>query len=883
MSNYVLGWSSGGTVAENAGSGITVGVLSLDSASFPAALDQITVGSPSGVSFSVDPSSGTVYALGDLNFEANGGLEALSFTLEFSDGSSGSAEPLSLTVTDVAEAPDGLTLSASSIDENSAPGTVVASLTGSDPEGGALTFALVSGAGFAVVGNQLRVAGPLDHEANGSVNVTISVTDAQNNASQFTRAITIADVAEAPDGLTLSASSIDENSAPGTVVASLTGSDPEGGALTFALVSGAGFAVVGNQLRVAGPLDHEANGSVNVTISVTDAQNNAGQFTRAITIADVAEAPDGLTLSASSIDENSAPGTVVASLTGSDPEGGALTFALVSGAGFAVVGNQLQVAGPLDHEANGSVNVTISVTDAQNNASQFTRAITIADVAEAPDGLTLSASSIDENSAPGTVVANMTGSDPEGGALTFALVSGAGFAVVGNQLQVAGPLDHEATASRDLVLSVTDAQSHTSQFNRSITIADINEAPRVLPHLGVTSATIGENAMAGREVARVVVADQDLSDTVTLSLIGPDATMFVLDGTRVRLAQGVQLDHASAPSLYVGVLATDQGGLTSDQSFTVHVAGAVSQASSLQAILGGGNGGTVGLTVAFTDEGPVLSLGGASIVLSGQQSLLTADGELSFGSGTALAQLERLFQGIAGRHAGGMEIMAVADQISRGATAVDLAQTLLNGPEFTGYVQAHSSAPGVDGLGNGAFAELVYNRVLGRGSDSDGLTYWTAQLDGGLSRATMANFVVGSAEAQGVYAADTRALWAADAQAYQVRDLYDIAFNREPDAGGLAFWRGVLEQGASMHTVADAIVGSAEFQAAKNGLSTGQIVEMFYRNGLERASDAPGLAFWTGVIDQGSASLAEVLLGFADSAEQTSQFNGYFNGTDIFV
>ena len=141
-----------------------------------------------------------------------------------------------------------------------------------------------------MVGNELRVSGPLDHEATGTIDVVISVTDAQSNVSQFTRTITISDVAEAPDGLVLSASSVPENSVNGTVVATLTGSDPEGGLLTYALVSGTGFSVVGNELRVNGPLDHEATGTIDVVISVTDAQSNISQFTRTITISDVAEA-----------------------------------------------------------------------------------------------------------------------------------------------------------------------------------------------------------------------------------------------------------------------------------------------------------------------------------------------------------------------------------------------------------------------------------------------------------------------------------------------------------------------------------------------------------------------------------------------------------------
>ena len=73
---------------------------------------------------------------------------------------------------------------------------------------------------------------------------------------------------------------------------------------------------------------------------------------------------------------------------------------------------------------------------------------------------------------------------------------------------------------------------------------------------------------------------------------------------------------------------------------------------------------------------------------------------------------------------------------------------------------------------------------------------------------------------QGLYANSTRALWAVDAQALQVRSLYDIALNREPDAGGQAFWRSVLEQGVSIQEVAGTIISSSEFQALIAGLTT---------------------------------------------------------------
>lgn len=453
------------------------------------------------------------------------------------------------------------------------------------------------------------------------------------------------------------------------------------------------------------------------------------------------------------------------------------------------------------------------------------------------------------------------------------------------EVTVSGALDHETSASVPLSILITFTDM-TDNGGETVNFAvnDVNEAPVLLPFGNVTNTIIGENAIGGRQVALVTVTDPDLGDSAALSLIGPDAGLFVLDGLRVRLANGVTLDHAAAPTLQFTVRATDTGGLQNDQAFSVQVEDVVTQATNLQAILGSGNGSAVGLTVSMTAEGALIQLGSSAFMLAGQDTLATADGELAFGAGTNQALLTRMFLGIAGRQTNGLEMMAVLDHFSHGATAVDVAQALLHGSEFTSYVQANSGAQDVDGLSNGQFVEILYNRVLGRTSDSGGFGFWSAELDGGvLSRAEMATLFATSSEAQGLYANSTRALWAVDAQALQVRSLYDIALNREPDAGGQAFWRSVLEQGVSVQEVAGTIISSSEFQALIGGLTTGQIVELFYVNGLERASDNAGKAFWTGLIDQGLASWGNLLVAFSESPEQTGQFHSYLTGSDIFA
>jgi Ca2+-binding RTX toxin-like protein len=104
-----------------------------------------------------------------------------------------------------------------------------------------------------------------------------------------------------------------------------------------------------------------------VTLRVTDGDLTFDKlFT--IAVANINEAPTGLTVSNVRVNENSAGGTVVGTISATDPDAsGSFTYALQSDpdAKFQVVGNQLQVrAGAnVDYETKTSHQVTLRVTD----------------------------------------------------------------------------------------------------------------------------------------------------------------------------------------------------------------------------------------------------------------------------------------------------------------------------------------------------------------------------------------------------------------------------------------------------------------------------------------------------------------------------------------
>ena len=109
-------------------------------------------------------------------------------------------------------------------------------------------------------------------------------------------------------------------------------------------------------------------------------------------------------------------------------------------------------------------------------------------------------------------------------------------------------------------------------------------------------------------------------------------------------------------------------------------------------------------------------------------------------------------------------------------------------------------------------------------------------------------------------------------QAYR---LYQAAFNRTPDAGGVGFWISMMDRGASLASVAQGFVQAPEFVTVYGAQATNtEIINKFYSNVLQRPGEEGGIKFWAGVLDSKSATLAEVLAGFSESPENQANLIG---------
>ena len=109
----------------------------------------------------------------------------------------------------------------------------------------------------------------------------------------------------------------------------------------------------------------------------------------------------------------------------------------------------------------------------------------------------------------------------------------------------------------------------------------------------------------------------------------------------------------------------------------------------------------------------------------------------------------------------------------------------------------------------------------------------------------------------------------------QVYRIYQAAFNRTPDKGGLGDWIYGMDHGASLLDVSAGFVNSAEFKTVYGQNPTdSEVVTRFYQNVLHRAPEQAGYDYWMNQIQSGLQTRTQVLTGFSESPENQAQVIG---------
>jgi gliding motility-associated-like protein len=596
-------------VTENATLGTTVGTLSatdVDAGDTHTYTLVSGTGSTDNASFTIFGSTLRTAAVFDFETKSS-----YSVRVRVTDAGGLTFEKvLIISVTDVNEAPTNISASASSVAENAASGTSVATFSATDIDAGdTFTYTLVSGTGdtdnasFAITGSTLTTAAVFDFETKSSYSVRVRVTDAAGLTFEKVFTISVTDVNDAPTNISASASSVAENAASGTTVATLSATDADAGdTFTYTLVSGTGdtdnasFAITGSTLTTAAVFDFETKSSYSVRVRVTDAGGLTFEKVFTISVTDVNDAPTNISLSANAVAENAASGTPVATLSATDADAAeTFTYTLVSGTGdtdnasFTITGNTLSTAAVFDFETKSSYSVRVRVTDAGGLTFEKVFTISVTDVNDAPTNISASASSVAENSASGTTVATLSATDADAAeTFTYTLVSGTGdtdnasFSITGNTLTTAAVFDFETKSSYSVRVRVTDAGGLTFEKVFTITVTDVNEAPTAL---ALSNASVLENAASGTTVGTLAGTDADAGDTHTYTLVSgtgsTDNASFTITGTT--LSTAAVFNFEAKNSYAVRVRVTDAGGLTFERAFTISVTD-VNEAPTLTAI-----------------------------------------------------------------------------------------------------------------------------------------------------------------------------------------------------------------------------------------------------------------------------------------------------------
>ena len=114
-----------------------------------------------------------------------------------------------------------------------------------------------------------------------------------------------------------------------------------------------------------------------------------------------------------------------------------------------------------------------------------------------------------------------------------------------------------------------------------------------------------------------------------------------------------------------------------------------------------------------------------------------------------------------------------------------------------------------------------------------------------------------------------------DGVAGQAYRLYQAAFDRTPDRGGLGFWIDKMDDGVALIDVATAFTTSGEW-LAKYGAAPShrELLTKVYTNVLHRAPDPGGFDFYLGHLESGAVSSAALLLDISQSLENQEALAG---------
>lgn len=237
-------------------------------------------------------------------------------------------------------------------------------------------------------------------------------------------------------------------------------------------------------------------------------------------------------------------------LRGSDPAGGTVT----------VANGKLRFLPSADF--SGLTTLSYLVADTAGNQTTGTLNVKVREIPDAPTALSLSQRRITENAVPGTVIGNLSLTDPDvGDSHTYRLLTGAGgrFEINGTDLVVApnALIDFERIAQHSVTIEATDGAGLTTQQRFIIDVDDVA--------VEIFDGTTGDDRIFGDVTANTIMAF-DGNDRVTGGLGDDTITLGsgrdVVLGTLLQLFGDTVTDFGAQDALRITNAQLDRSGIS---------------------------------------------------------------------------------------------------------------------------------------------------------------------------------------------------------------------------------------------------------------------------------------------------------------------------------
>ena len=422
----------------------------------------------------------------------------------------------------------------------------------------------------------------------GDISVKVTATDGSSVAVSDDFTLTINNTNDAPTvSNAIANQSVNEDSGLNFTVASDAFNDVDSGdSLTYTATLADGSALpswlsfnTSTRSFTGTPLNDNV-GDISVKVTATDGSSVAVSDDFTLTINNTNDAPTvSNAIANQSVNEDSGLSFTVASDAFNDVDSGdSLTYTATLADGSALpswlsfnTSTRSFTGTPLNDNV-GDISVKVTATDGSSTTVSDNFTLTINNTNDAPTGVSLSATAINENSA-GVVIGNLSTSDVDSGDSFTYTLSGddaSSFEVVNGQLKLKSSVsaNYESKTSYTVTVTSTDSGSATAQQSFTVTVNDVNEAPTAM---ALSNSTIDESQL-GITVGNLSVTDADANSTFTYSVSGTHQDWFEVTSSGVlKLKSDVYADYERYDSMSVIVTATDQGGLTYAKTFSISI------------------------------------------------------------------------------------------------------------------------------------------------------------------------------------------------------------------------------------------------------------------------------------------------------------------------